>query len=115
MMNIWEATKTALTGLGLPMAANQMMVATGADYPDAFLVYQLIASPSAQHANNLESLRRYRMQVSYFARSGLSSLPDIDGAMTAAGFTRFAGHELAYNQETRHYGLALEFYFLDEE
>lgn len=115
MMDIWSATSTALTGLGLPMAANQYLIATGADYPDAFLVYTLISDPPAQHAENVETLRRYRMQVSYFSRSGLSGMPGIEGAMIAAGFTRLPGRELPYNPETRHFGMALEFYFLDEE
>ena len=115
MMDIWSTTRTALTGLGLPMAANQYLAATGAELPDAFLIYQMISDPARQHADNAETLRSYRVQVTYYSRSGLSSLPNIEGAMIAAGFTRLAGRELPFNQDTKHYALAIDFNYLDEE
>lgn len=115
MIDIWSIIKTALTGLGLAMAANRYLTATPNDLPDTFLVYQVIGDPPAQHADNAETLRRYRVQVSYYSRSGLSGMPNIEGAMLAAGFTRLPGREMPYNQDTRHYGYVLEFYYLDEE
>jgi hypothetical protein len=113
MIDIWTVTRTALSGLGLPTAANQLIVATGADRPDAYLVYQQISDPAAQHADDRETIRRYRMQVTYYGRTGLAGMPNIEGAMIAAGFTRLAGRELPYNAETRHFGFAFDFNYLD--
>lgn len=115
MPSIWSRTKTALTSLSQPMAANQYLVATGADLPDLFMVYQLISSPPEQHADNVETMRSYRMQVSVYSRTGLDSLPAVATAMVAAGFTRSLITELPYNQLTRHYGLALEFIYTEQE
>jgi hypothetical protein len=42
-------------------------------------------------------------------------MPDIVGAMTLAGFTRLPGRELPYNPNTRHFGIALDFNYLEEE
>jgi hypothetical protein len=114
-MTIWERTQTALAGLGWQTAANTLVVATGSDLPDQFMVYQLISSPPEQHADNRETMRSYRMQVSIYSRNGLVSLPDVNGAMTAAGFCRGPIIELPYNQSTRHYGLALEFVYTESE
>lgn len=115
MIDIWTEVKDALTGLSLPMAANVFLVATGAELPDTFLVYQLISDPPAQNADDGETLRSYRVQVTYYGRAGLSGMPDIEGAMIAAGFTRMAGRELPYNTETRHFGFASDFNLLVEE
>jgi hypothetical protein len=101
--------------LGLPLAANTYVPVSGAELPDQFIVYQLISSPPAQHADDAETLRRYRVQVSFYSRTGLASLPGVDAAMTGAGYTRGPQRELPYNQLTRHYGLALEYLFLNEE
>lgn len=113
-MTIWERVKAALSGLGKTMAANTMVMATGAELPDEYLVYQLISNPALQHADDEEKLRSYRVQVSYFSRAGLAALPDIDGAMRTAGFKRLPGRELPYNPATRHYGLALDYIFVEE-
>lgn len=112
---IWERTNTALAGLSLPMAANIYLAATAAALPDAFIVYSLVSSPPEQHADDAEKLRSYRMQVSYYSRSGLATMPAIHTAMTAAGFTRGPMRELPYNQDTRHFGAALEFVYLEQE
>ena len=113
-MTIWARVKTALTSLSIPMAANTMVTCTGTQLPDTNLVYQLISSPQEQAADDRETLRSYRMQVSYYSRAGLTNLPDISGAMVAAGFTRGPIRELPYNPTTRHFGLAMEFVFLEE-
>lgn len=113
-MTIWEITAAALTGLGVPMAASRY-IGSNDQLPDLFLVYFLVSSPPEQHADNLETLRSYLMQVSIFSRTGLTGLPDVAGAMVAAGFTRGLERELPFNQTTGHYGLALELNFLAEE
>jgi len=115
MTTIWERTKSALTGLGVPMADNQYLVASEADRPDQYIVYQLISSPPEQHADNVEKSRTYRMQVTIWDREGLINLPDISGSMVAAGFCRGPFRELPYAESTRHFGLAYEFLYLEEE
>lgn len=113
-MSIWERTKAALAGLGLPLAANTY-IAVGSDLPDAYLVYQMISNPPRQHADNLEALRSYRMQISYYSRTGLTTVPaSVEAAMLAAGFTRLEGRELPYSRETGHFGIAMDFNFLED-
>ncbi len=114
-MTIWARVKAALTGLGVPMAANAFVAAEGAERPDVYLVYFLIVSPPLQHADNKETLREYAVQVSIYSRSGLASLPDVEGAMLAAGFMFETQRELPYNPETRHFGLAMDFNFVEEK
>lgn len=121
MSSIWEITEDALDGLGLPLAANTMIVATGAELPDAFLVFQVISNPPRLHADNLEELRSYRMQVSVYSRTGMAALhgatsipAQVETAMLAAGFTRLEGRELPYNQQTRHFGHAMDFNYLEQ-
>jgi hypothetical protein len=114
-MSVWSVTYTALVTLGLPMAEGVYLSASGAELPDRYLVYFLVSAPPVQHADNAETLRNFRMQVSAYTRLGLHGLPDIDAAMVAAGFTRSMQRELPYNTLTRHFGLALEYIFLEQE
>jgi hypothetical protein len=114
-MTIWQRTLNALTGLGLPMAPNVYLTASGSNYPDEYLVYFLVSSPPELAADNVEMLRSYRMQVSYYSRAGLAAMPDIKGAMVAAGFEVDAMIEHPYNLATRHYGIGFEFIYLEEE
>jgi hypothetical protein len=112
---IWERTASALAGLGVDMAANVFLSETGDTLPDQFIVYQLISSPPQQAADNVETLRTYRMQVTVYDRAGLAALPDVPAAMVTAGFTKSMYRELPYNEKTRHFGLAMEFLYLEEE
>jgi hypothetical protein len=115
MSSIWEKTRTALVGLGVPLAASRYLIPTGEQLPDRYIVYQLISSPPELHADNVEKYRSYRMQVTIWDRNGLANLPDISGSMVAAGFCRGPIRELPYVESTRHYGLAYDFLYLDEE
>ncbi len=110
-MTIWERVKTTLTSLSVPMAASHYLVASGEALPDVFLVYFLVSNPPVQHADNAEVMQMYRMQVSCFSRTGLTSLPDVKSAMVAAGFIRAGAVELPFDQESGHYGLALDFVY----
>lgn len=112
-MTIWEITEDALDGLGLPLAAS-LFISDG-ELPDEFLVYSLVAATPAQHGDDVETSRLHRMQVSYYNRAGLAGMPDIDGAMTAAGFTKSQRAAIPLDQATRHFGLALEYIYLEEE
>jgi hypothetical protein len=116
MTTIWERTYSALSGLEVPLAANRYLPGSDEDeLPDLFIVYQLISSPPELHAENVEKYRSYRMQVTIWNRDGLVSLPDVAGAMVAAGFGRGPVRELPYVESTRHFGLAFEFLYLEEE
>jgi len=112
-VTIWERIKTAISGLGLATAANTMIVASGASLPEAYLVYQLISAPALQSADDVEKLSWQRVQVSYFSRAGLAGMPDVTAAMLAAGFRRMESRELPYSRETRHYGLAMDFGYVE--
>lgn len=113
-MTIWERIQAALTPLATPMAASRYLTATPDNLPDLYLVYFLITGVPSQHMDDRETLRSKHVQVSVFSRSGLAELPDVTGAMTAAGFAAGPDTELPFNQQTRHFGLALEFFFLEE-
>lgn len=113
MSTIWEMTKTALTGLGLPLAASNYLAATPAsDLPDRFITYRVIDMSPADHADDQEQLREELIQVSVYSRSGLASLPDVIGAMTSAGFKFSNARELDYDAESRHFGIAYDFDYL---
>ena len=114
-MTIWERVNAALASLNVPMAANVYVPATDTERPDLYLVYLLVVSPPLQHADNEEKLRIHTVQVSIFNRDGLTSLPDVESAMLAAGFTYEDQRELPYNQDTRHYGLAIDFNFVEDK
>lgn len=114
MTTIFERTATALATLtpAIPYALGQYVTAGGGELPDTFIAYSLISGDPAQHADNLETLRGYQIQVSIFARAGLVTLPDVDTAMLAAGFTKGPEHQLPYDKETRHFGLAKDYFYL---
>lgn len=115
-MSIWSITAAALASLApLPVSAGQALIASGSQLPDEYAVYFLVASTPELAADDVEKERSYRMQVSYFNRAGLGAVPDIDGAMVAAGFTRGPQREIPYDQTTGHYGLALDYYYDEAE
>jgi len=110
MSSIWEMTSAALTGLGVSMAAGAYLMATpGGNLPDQYITYQLVDMSPLQHADNEETLRDELVQVTVRSRSGLAGLPDVIGAMTAAGFMFSNGRELEYDPEGRHFGIAFDF------
>jgi hypothetical protein len=65
-------------------------------------------------ADNLEIAREFTVQVTVYSRTGLTDLPDVIGAMTAAGFVHGVDIQLPYEPSTRRYGLAMEFTILQE-
>ena len=114
-MTIWERVKSALSGLSVPMAANVYVPASETERPDTYMVYMLVAAPTLQHADDKEILREHSVQVSIFSRGGLVSLPDVESAMKAAGFMYETQRELPFNPETGHYGLAMDFNFVEDK
>ncbi len=111
MIDVWELTRLALVGLGWPLAANRYVTANSAALPAQYLVYQLISSQGEQYADNAEKQRSYLMQVTAYSRSSFTTLPDIAGAMTAAGWMPGSIRSIPYNPDTGHHGLVMEFVF----
>jgi hypothetical protein len=114
MTTIWERVNTALTPLALPMAASAYIVATGVAIPDTYLVYFVFSIDPELHADNEEILRSEAVQVSIYNKTGNASLPDVIGAMIIAGFTFIGGRELDYDTDTKHFGIAFDFEYLEE-
>jgi hypothetical protein len=116
-MTIWERITSALTPLGLPMAASVWIPANGADIPAQYLVYMELSGVGEQFEDNQEKNRLHHIQISYYSRNGFSgaNLAALNGAMTGAGFTRGPTNDLPYNTDSRLFGWAAEFYFLEEE
>lgn len=113
MSTVWEMTNTALAGLGIPLAASSYLAATpGADLPAQYLTYQTIDMTPEAHADDEETLRNELVQVTVRSRSSLANLPDVIGAMTAAGFFFAGGREIPFDFESRHFGIAFDFEYL---
>lgn len=112
-LTIWATVKAALTPLSLPMAAGTYVAATSAALPDTYLVYNVVDMMPAQRADDIEKERDYLVQVSVYQRSGLAGLPDVIGAMTTGGFIFVAGRQLDYDADTRHFGAAFDFEYLE--
>lgn len=110
---IWQLIATGLATLtGVPYAAATDRSILGDPLPDLFIVYGLVSAAPNQQADDAETERFYRMQVSIYSRAGLTSLPDTDTALYAQGF-RFAREvQIPFNLETGHYGLAREYTIL---
>ncbi len=115
MTDIFTLTQTALNTLtGVPSGTDIQLNENGA-LPDLYLVWQLITGTPAQHADNAETERFYRVQVNIYTIGDFTALPDVDGAMKAAGFTRGDERPLPYTQNSRHHGLAKDYTILIDQ
>lgn len=111
-MTIFERVKTALDTLSPAVPAKvKPYLSTGA-LPDTFIDYQLIDGMPEDHFDNIEASRDYLVQVSIWCRDGLASLPDVDSAMTTAGFMAAGERQLSKDEKTGHYGLAKDYTIL---
>jgi hypothetical protein len=114
-VTIWDRVYEALAPLGVEVISDFIEEPTGSTgLPDLFVRFFMIDSVPQQHADGIETLREYHVQVSTFRRGGLYDLPDIVGAMTVAGFTHGDDTQIPFDKTTRHYGLAQEFWFLED-
>lgn len=114
-MNIWQRTATALGGLGVPVAANRFIPASGNELPDKFLTFQLIGEPVELQADNTDQVVSHVLQISIWARSGLPELvASARSALKAAGYQRSGSQEMDYQPETRHFGLAMDYSYLED-
>ena len=111
MTTIFERVKTAL-GTISPAVPFSLAPYKATTLPDTFLAYQLIVAVPEQNADDAETERSYLIQVSVYSKTGLVSLPDVDTAMTAAGFEKGRERQLPQDPATGHYGLAKEYSYL---
>jgi len=114
-MTIWERAKAALTTLSVPLAEGVYIPASGTVRPDTYIVFSTLPTVPLQHADNEEKLRDHLVQVSIWSKNGLVNLPDVEGAMKAAGFTYVTSRELPYEDDTRYFGLAIDFDYVEDK
>lgn len=113
---IFELTFSTLSTAfpDVPISAGVYIAPTGEDLPDLYVTFSLIVSTPEQDADDVETLRDHTVQISIFSRNGLTALPDVSAAMVAAGFRKGDERMLVYDRQTRHFGLAIDFYYLEE-
>ncbi|HAE59762.1 MAG TPA: hypothetical protein DCG54_09740 [Anaerolineae bacterium] len=112
-MDIFERTKTALATLSpIPVAMDRMLFTSAP--PDTYIICDLIVSNPSLHLDDAEKGRQDRVQVTIFNRTGLENLPNVDGAMLAAGFTKSAMRQIDVGAQSSHYAMALDYYFYKE-
>jgi hypothetical protein len=112
MTTIFERVATALTTLNPAVPFALAPYKSTGEQPDQYLAYQLINGTPEAHADDIETERSYDIQVSIFSRGGLVMLPDVDTAMTVAGFQKGPERQLPQDRETGHYGLAKDYSYL---
>jgi hypothetical protein len=113
-MTIWERVTEALSTLEIPLVEDVYIPGEGQSYPDSYAVFFLVDSPIAQAADNKKVSVRHRVQVNYFSISGLIGIPDITGLMLDAGFEFVTMRNIPRTPEILHYGLAMDYTYLEE-
>lgn len=111
MTTIFEHVETALGTID-PAVPFALAPYKGNPLPDVYIAHQMIVGTPEQSADDAETERAYFVQVSIFSRTGLVGLPDVDAAMTAAGFTKGPERQLPQDPQTGHYGLAKEYIYV---
>jgi hypothetical protein len=114
MTTIFERVDAALTTLNVPFAVQHYRTTTGQALPDPHITYALVSSAGRQHADDDETARMSRIQVNVWSRSGLVNLPDIDGAMRAAGFRAAGKRQLPDDPDDGWFGLAQDYTILED-
>lgn len=112
-MTIFELVDDALNTLSpaVPFALHPYQSLTA--MPDTYITYQVPDSTAEQHADNVETERSYLVQIDVWDVNGLVGLPNVDAAMTAAGFLKGRRHQLPKDEQTGHFGLALDYVYLE--
>jgi hypothetical protein len=112
MTTIFERVDTALATISPSVPFALAPYKSDAELPTQYLAYQLIIGTPELSADDEEKERSYLVQVSIFSRADLVSLPDVDTAMVAAGFTKGQERQIPQDPQTGHYGLAKEYTYL---
>ncbi len=112
MTTVFERVNNALATLSPSIAFALKPIEFIGAMPATFIEYELIQSPREQSADNIETERSYQVQVSIWDTTGLVTLPNVDAAMSAAGFQKGNERQLAKDQQTGHYGIAKDFTYI---
>ena len=83
--------------------------------PNAYVTHQLINSPAEEHADGVETERSYTMQLNFWDKAGIPSTTNVDAAMKEAGFHKGNVRQLPQDQQTHHYGLAVEYVYFETQ
>ena len=110
MTTVFEQVEDALDTLNIPYGMDTYL--SNAELPSQYMAYSLIDGVPSQHADDAETQRTYRVQVSIYDLNGLANLPDVDTAMLAAGFVKGPERQLPRDNESGHYGLAKDYFKL---
>lgn len=113
MTTIFERVETAL-GTISPAISFASAPYKGA-LPNAYVTHQLINSPAEQHADGEETERSYTMQLNFWDKTGIPSTTNVDAAMKAAGFHKSDVRQLPQDQQSHHYGLAVEYVYIESQ
>lgn len=111
MTTIFEQVEDALEPLGVPFGMSTFL--SDGELPDRYMVYTMIDGVPSQHADDAETQRTYRVQISIYDRNGLTNLPDVDAAMLAAGFEKGSERQLPREEALDHFGLAKDYLILN--
>lgn len=113
-MNIFARVRSALLPLNLPVYPDKVIVNSGGTIPDTFLVFFVVANVGQQYADGVELSRQRMVQVTYYSRNGLTTIPDVKGAMLSAGFRAGPERQIPLNNATGHYGWSMDFNYLED-
>ena len=113
-ITIWSRTLSALSGLGVPVENNRLVSQTGEALPDRYITFQVISTVPEGHVDDHEVLRNHLVQLNLWSKDGFESFPDVEAAMTAAGFLFQSERDMDYT-ETGHYGQSKDFLFMEEK
>lgn len=113
MTTIFERVENALATVS--PAINYSSTPYKGALPNAYVTHQLLTSPPELHADNVELERSYTIQLNYWDISNIPSTTSVDAAMLAAGFQKNTVRQLPQDQQTNHYGLAVEYIYLEQE
>lgn len=113
MTTIFERVETALGTIN--PAVNYAAAPYKGTLPNAFITHQLLPSLAEQHADNVETERSYTVQISLLDTAGIPSTTSVDTAMKAAGFHKSDMRQLPQDPQSHHYGLAVEFVYIESQ
>jgi hypothetical protein len=111
MTTIFQRVNAALSTIS-PAVSHSAAPYKG-DLPVAYITHQLINSPPEQHADNVEIERSYTIQISMWNKTDIPSESSVDTAMLVAGFMKGDVRQLPQDPQTHHYGLAIEYFYLE--
>ena len=112
MTTIFERVSTALGTLSPAIPYALAPYKSSDALPATFIAYQLIDDSAEQHADDAETERSSLIQITVWDTTGLVTLPNVDAAMVASGFQKGHKRQLPQDQETGHYGLAMEYIYV---